>query len=121
MDRGPTRRIDRPEPGSWKVRLHSGGPLVFAEIRVVHTTHEPGNPENVMERSPFLAAFINNRPVKLNDVWHRRPLEDVPETDLAYERADGEWAVDGANSYARNVPKARPREKIDPLQVELPF
>lgn len=118
-----TRRLNFPEPGSWRVRLVKGGPLVTAEIRWTQTVVDPCFPENDMAgtRSRFLCAFINNKPVKLNDVWHRRPLEDVPKTDLAYERADGEWAVDGANSYARNVPKARPREKIDPLQVELPF
>ena len=59
------RRMDRPEPGFWLVRLAKGAPQVPACIRVVQTLAEPGDPLNLMDRSPFIAAFIAGEPVRM--------------------------------------------------------
>lgn len=68
------RDMNKPQPGWWLVRPVSRGDFVPACIRWVETTHEPGNPENLMERSRSLGAFVNETPVALEEVWHRRGL-----------------------------------------------
>jgi hypothetical protein len=74
---GPRPVVDWPQPGYWMIRLVSGGPEVPACICVVQTLHEPGIPENLMERSPFLAAFILGKPAGLDEVWKRRGREST--------------------------------------------
>lgn len=113
------RRIDRPQPGSWRVRLHPKGPLIVAEIRWICTTHEPGEPSNLMERSPFLAGFINNQPASLNEVWQRRWLDEVPQGSLPFERAIADWRTAGRESWAKNEPQANPHKPVNWLTCKL--
>jgi hypothetical protein len=68
----PFLNIPLPDPGFWLVRIHRAGAWCPAAIMRLRTQHEPGNPENEMERSPFLAAYISGGVVALEDVWHRR-------------------------------------------------
>lgn len=113
------RPISQPQPGSWRVRLHRHGPLIVAEIRLVHTTHEPGEPDNLMERSPFLAGFINNAPAPLHRVWQMRHLDAVPPERIAYERDLADWRRAGRDSWAKNEPQANPRRPVDWLTCKL--
>lgn len=71
----PRRRIDDPQVGFWMVRLVKGGREVPACIQYESTTSEPGNPENLMERSPMLTARINGEIVDTGEVWERRGRE----------------------------------------------
>jgi len=97
--------IDRPRPGFWMVRLVRGGPEVAACIRWEQTTHEPGNPENLMERSPSLVAYIAGEPVASLDLWtmRRRPI-----------------TVQEYNAALAKSPATDPRQRIDPLTAPLP-
>ncbi len=61
------RRIDRPEPGYFKVRLYRRGPWVPARIRW-STPIDPLTGE-VLDRSTRLEAFILDREVKVEQVW----------------------------------------------------
>jgi hypothetical protein len=119
---GNPRYLDQPAPGFWLMRLVKGGPLVPACIQWIHTTHEPGEPENAMERSPFLAAFLAGKPVDLDRVstWAKEGTLDEPEYRFRLKEMV-EWAMPGRDTYARKVAVARPYEKIDPMQCELPW
>lgn len=76
--------MGEPKVGFWLVRPVARGPFVPARIFWHVTTHEPGAPENAMDRSPLLSAEVNGNPVDLYDVWHRRgdPIT-AEEHDLA--------------------------------------
>lgn len=102
------RRIDRPEPGHWAIRLVKGGPEVGACIRWEHTTAEPGRPTNMMDRSPFLAAYINGEPVALQDVWTRRGRHITPD-EYRHLVTDRQWCA----TYAPHLPEANPRKPVD--------
>lgn len=110
------RRMDRPQEGFWLVRQVKGGPRVPAAIMVVHTTQEPGEPGNLMERSPFVAAFVAGEPVAVDVVWLHRG-ESITEADYNFRVADIEWAKE----HAPDEPQAQPRRRIDLMQATLPF
>lgn len=110
------RILNQPKPGFWLMKLRKGAPEVPAAIMWVHTTHEPGNPDNLMERSPFLAAFIAGEPVSLNRVWESRG-RPISETEYRYLLADLEWV----RQYAPTDPKANPRQKVDLSTMAPPF
>ena len=110
------RRIDRPEPGHWIVRLVRGGPAVPARIFWAQTTHEPGNPENVMERSRFLAAEIGGEVAEVDDVWLRRGTP-ITEAEYRYRVAEMQWAKE----HAPNEAVAKPRQRADFSALPLPF
>lgn len=112
------RYLERIEPGFWKMRLVRGGPEIPACIRWIHTTHEPGEPNNAMERSPFLAAFIAGEPVELLRVWDWRS-DPITEADHNFRVAEAEWARAGAHTYARSEPLANPRKPVDWLTCNL--
>lgn len=112
----PPRRIDRPEPGHWAVRLVRGGPAIPARIFWAQTTHEPGNPENRMERSPFLAAEIGGEVADVDDVWLRRGTP-ITEAEYRYRVAEMQWAKEHAPREA----VARPRQRVDFAALPLPF
>lgn len=110
-----TRRIDRPEPGFWMIRLVKGGPLVPAAIMRVQTTQDPETGEP-MERSSFLAAFINGEPVDIDAVWLTRGTE-ITEAEYRFRVADAEWA----RRHAQFDPIANPRRRVDLAAIALPF
>ena len=104
-----------PQPGFWLVRLAKGGPQAPAAIVRVHTTAEPGNPSNAMERSPFLAAFIAGEPVDLDAVWLLRG-EPITEAEYRFRVAD----IEHAKAWRPDDPRGKPREAVD-WQTVLPF
>lgn len=110
------RVISRPEPGYWAIVLVKGGPTVAARIFIHQTAHEPGEPENLMERSPLLSAEINGEPVAVDEVWLRRgrPITKAEHDFLVADRA---WV----REHAAHLPEARPTEKVDRSTIPLPF
>lgn len=97
-----------PQPGYWKIRLVKGGPYVPACIRRVQTTHEPGRPDNIMERSPFIAAFILGAPADLAEVWSRRGHE-ITKQQHDHLVAVARWA----RRNQPDEPIAEPSHRID--------
>lgn len=109
------RRIDRPEPGFWLVRLVRNGPPVPAAIMWVQTTHDPVTGEP-MDRSRFLAAYIDGKPTSLDDVWLRRGTP-IDQREYEFRVADAEWV----RQNAPNEPAANPTRRINPITAPLPF
>lgn len=110
-----SRKMLEPQPGFWLVRPARGAPLVPAAIMRVLTTHEPGDPSNAMERSPFLAAFIAGEPVDLDAVWLRRG-EPIGESEYRFRIAD----LAHAKAWRSGDPLAEPRRAVD-WQTVMPF
>ena len=102
------RRIDAPQPGFWLIRQAKGAPQVPACIRRFHTHYEPGNPLNLMERSPFLAAEIAGEYIGLDAVWQRKG-EPITEAEYRFRCADANWA----KQHAPEEPIANPRRAVD--------
>jgi len=104
----PPRAIDRPEPGFWMIRLVPGGPMVPARIFRHTTTHEPGNPDNVMDRPSILYAEILDELVRLDRVWLRRG-RPIDEAEHQFQMRDFAHAA-----YHRPAdPKAAPKKRVD--------
>ncbi len=102
------RQIDKPMPGYWMIRLAKGAPEVPACIEYEQTTHEPGNPENVMERSAVLTARIRGEVVPIDRVWLRRG-RTITKAEHDFQVADARWA----ERHAPAEPKANPDKPID--------
>lgn len=62
----------------------------------------------MMERSPFLAAYINGEPVAVEDVWTRRGREITPE-EYGHLVADRQWCA----TYAPHLPEGNPKKAVD--------
>lgn len=103
------------ETGFWLVQLKRRGPWCPAAIMLIHTAYEPGNPTNLMERSPFLAAFVSGEPVDLEDVMSRR-VHSI--TEDVYWRSCQE--IDRARSLNVYDPRAHPRRAIKLAAMPLP-
>ena len=108
--------MSQPETGHWLIRLVKHGPWVPACIALVETTAEPGEPENIMERSPFIAAFINGEPVDIDRVWLVRG-QPITADEYRFRCAVTDWAM----ANAPESPEATPTKRIDLLQAPLPF
>jgi hypothetical protein len=106
------RAVSMPTEGHWLIRLVRNGPPVPACIRLVQTTVEPGEPTNHMERSPFLAAFINDEPVAIDRVWlvRGRPIN---EGEYRYRCAVTDWAIE----HAPDTPEATPTKRVDLARI----
>jgi hypothetical protein len=94
------------------VKLRSGAVEVAA--RIFWCDHEPGEPENKLER-PFLDAEINAERVPPSWVWERRGRA-ITEADYRYLIALGKWA----REHAPHEPAANPREAVDWLTAPIP-
>lgn len=82
----------------------------------LNTSAEPGQLDNLMDRSSFLAAFISGQPVALADVWMRR---GAVITRAEYNRAVAEIAeAVSANIYD---PRTSPWKPVDIDALPLPF
>lgn len=69
-----------------------------------------------MDRSGFLAAFINEEPVALDHVWLRR-LRPITEAEYRYRCADAAWLRQNEPEH----PAADPTKRIDHLTVRPPY
>lgn len=110
------RAIAQPKTGYWLMRAVKKGPEVPASIQWETTTHEPGNPDNLMERSPILTARINGDLVSWDRVWNWNKRE-IPKAEHDYRMALAAWA----SAHDPRAPAANPRKPIDLMQAPLPF
>lgn len=117
VDPHATQR-EPPEPGYWLIRL--GGlkrPAVPACIRWVHTTHEPGLPENVMDRGRFLAGFVIDEPASMYEIWNAHRAAEISEGEYRYHVDNTRWA----KAFAPREAIARPRQRVDWFDQPPPF
>lgn len=110
------RALDVPGTGYWLMRMVKLGPEVPASIQWETTEHEPGNPDNVMDRSPILTARINGDIVAWDRVWNWTKRE-ITESEFHFRTADAAWA----RTNAPNEPAANPTRRLDLMQVPAPF
>lgn len=110
------RAIKPPECGWWLMRAVKGGPEVPASIQWERTEHEPGAPDNRMERSPVLTARIAGDIVAWDRVWNWTKRE-IDRAEHDYRLADMAWS----KANRPDLPIANPRKKLDLMQAEIPF
>jgi hypothetical protein len=96
------------------IKLKPGEFLPFMAARIYWRDHEPGNPENKLDRWPLpvLAGEILGKDVDPALVWtgrDRRPLVALPghtiHSTYRYRVADAAWAVEHAPDEAIAHPK----------------
>jgi len=123
-------RADPPRAGYWLVRVRVGpgkyGPLVPAAIVVEHTTAEPGEPTNPMDRSPFYAAYLAGEPVSVWTILQRahtaperlvRLEQEITAAEYKFRLAD----MAHAKEYRPGDPAGKPRDAVDWLNAPPPF
>lgn len=99
------RILNNPEPGYWMVRWKRGAPEMPAAI--VECNHEPGNPENLLERS-ILVANHGWREVDPMEIWTRKG-RPITEAEYRFQLARAEYA----DAHAPDEPEAAPRTAVD--------
>lgn len=103
------------------VRLVKRGPLCPSVVMWVATVHEPGAPDNLMERSPHIAAYLSGEvfdgpPARLYTMG-KAGTSHI--TRAEYERA---VAAISANRRANRFdPRCFPFDPVDVEQMPLPF
>jgi hypothetical protein len=90
------------------VRMAKGAAEVPARIAWERTEHEPGDPSNLMDRSPILTARINGELVAVDEVWLRRGRA-IDQAEYDFQLADVAWA----RQHAPSDPKANHRDPVD--------
>lgn len=118
------------KPGYWLVRARLGprawGPLCPAAIVRIHTTEEPDEPMNAMDRSPFWAAFVAGQPVSIYSLQQEthtfgeriyRAEKIIDRAEYEYRLAELRWA----QKHAADEAIAQPDKRIDLMQTSLPF
>ena len=105
--------------GHYLICLGKGRPWVAARI-TGPLDHEPGDPDNQLDRSPLclpLVADILGEECDPLDVWCAWRREETTEAEYAFRCADATYA----RQYAPQEPQVRPQRKVDMLQSPLPF
>lgn len=102
------RPLDTPRPGFWLIKLTPGGVAVPARIFRHTTDHEPGNPDNVMERPLLLYAEILGNLVRLDRVWLRSGRE-IDADEYEFQMRDFAHAA----HHRPADPKAAPKKRVD--------
>lgn len=110
LARGPIYRI---------VRLVKNGPLCPAATMWVTTRAEPGQPDNRMERSPFIAAFVSGEPTDPRRLFASGKAGSTHIDAKTYAALLAEIA---ANVRAgRYDPRTAPFSPVDVARLPLPF
>lgn len=110
------RSVDKPGCGWWLMKAVKGGPEVPASIQWEQTECEPGESDNLMDRSPILTARIAGKLVDLDRVWNWSKRA-ISEADHDFRLADMMWAKE----HRPELPIANPHKRVDWMQVEIPF
>jgi hypothetical protein len=110
------RVLGQYKPGYWAMTFTKGGVEVGCCIRWERTECEPGNPANLMDRSPILTARKNGAVCHLDDIWLRRGRE-ITAAEYEFLVADREWAKENAP----HLPEANPTHRVDLATLPSPF
>jgi hypothetical protein len=107
--------VSRPVPGFYRRRLVKGGPavgvLIFQACPIDPETGEP------MQRSRPLLCLVNGEWADPIDEWEWIAGSRISEAEYLFLLADAAHAAE----HRPTAPRARPREKINLLESELPF
>ncbi len=110
------RRIDRPEPGFFKLRMRSGGVFVPAII-FLSCPMDPYTGEQLDRHRCLMAAIGNDEPdfEGVDKVWMFGSL--IRRSEYLYMQAVKSWA----ETYAPTAPEASPLEPIDHFRTPINF
>jgi hypothetical protein len=111
-ERADTLREVRITPGYWLVRYHLRAPAVPAAIWWCE--HEPGNPENIMDRG-YWAASIAGEPTSPHEVIACKDRRVISEREYRFYVADRIWAREYAPGDAAAL---HPRRQADLTALE---
>jgi hypothetical protein len=113
---------DPPRCGYWLARVRVGpgkyGPLCPAAIVIEHTTVDPSDEQNLMDRSPFYAAYLAGQVVSVWTLLQRAHTEperfvrleqEIDEAEYRYRLAEMHWA----NEHRPDEPAGRPKRAVD--------
>jgi hypothetical protein len=109
----PSRRIDRPEPGFFRMRLVRGG--VFVGARIYRPC--PMHPETceALDRWFDLEAEIDGEPADVLRVWESG--DPITPAEFAYLDARGAWA----RRVVPDHPFANPRRPVTWAEIPVLF
>ena len=111
-------------PGYWAIKLRKRGPPVPARTMMID--HEPGNPENKLDRwpLPYLAGEIAGAVADPLDIFAaplRWPLQPrgglTVEREYAFQVAD----IRHARQWRKEDPIANPRRRVRLGRMPIPF
>lgn len=109
---GTARRIDRPEPGFFRMRLVRGGPWVPA-VTFLPCPIDPHTGEQ-LDRARKLMGSVNGEDPSYavaDRVWiSGRPIS---EREFLFLLADGQWCRD----HAPDLPEANPTKSINLREI----
>ena len=118
----PSRRVDAPVPGFFRLKLVKRGVFVGAQI-IYAPTADPVTGEP-LDRSWYWHGVLNGvpdpnpMPIPTPRTWqiwlHGDP---IPEAEYRFLVADREWASENSP----DSPEANPTKPVDFLTVNLPF
>jgi hypothetical protein len=114
-DRVDTLREGTLREGFWLVRYHMRAPAVPAMIALCN--HEPGEPENILDRPPYFVAAIAGKDVDPFNVLACKDHQPITEAEYRFRVDEAAWIRD----HAPHEPIAKPRRSTDFMQTALPF
>jgi hypothetical protein len=100
-------RIDIPEEGFYRTKLHRNGPFVAARIwRSVAKDPVTGE---TLDRSPVLLAELDGQSIDADVLWPSVAGRSITEAEYRFLKADKQWA----EKYAPSDPVANPTQAVD--------
>lgn len=105
--------VSRPVPGWYRRRLVKGGPYVG--VVIFHGC--PFNEDGPLDRSRPLLCLVNGEWADPLEQWTWIAGSRISAAEYAYLLADAAHAAE----HRPTAPRARPREKINLLEAELPW
>lgn len=122
-------RLDRPEAGTFKLRLVKGGPFVAVKL----VFGQPLVAGEILDRSPRWFAIVDGRadmverdaatgaectvPIPIERVWPHCARFPISVTEYMRMCARAEWARSHASDHAL----ANPRQAVDWIDGRLPL
>lgn len=101
-------RIDRPQPGYYRLKLIRNGPWVGARIWI---------DDSIPERPAVMLATMGGKDADPMALWPRVCGEPISEQDYRYLMGVKDWA----EKYDRTAPEASPHKPIDFNQLHIKF
>lgn len=117
----PTRAVDTPQPGYFRLRRRGYPDRPAAIIHAPSNDPVTGQP---LDRSYWWAALIDGLPVgepspapgtEVMSIWHYG--EPISAEEYTFMVADAEWC----RAHAPAEPRANPRQRVDLRSMPVPF
>ena len=100
---------DQPVAGYYKTRRVRRVPWIGVRLWLDTDRHEPGNPENKLDRSPVWRAELDGLEVELDKVWPWAKLIVIDRDEHRFLLADATHA----RAHRPDSPEANPTKAVD--------